>query len=240
MKKVFTTTALVLGLVFPLAASAFVLGPTTPGKWGSPVMGTGATITYSFMPTGTSCAAESVGCTITALSAFMPVGYLTEIQNALNAWSAVANLTFVQVVDDGAAFNAPTTSGSLRFGGHVFDGANGVLAHGFYPPANGNTAAGDIHYDIAEAWKIGFGGPGIDIFQVTAHEVGHALGLEHTLVPNSLMNASYSEAFSGPQADDIAGMVFIYGAAVPVPESTTWAMMGLGLTAVWMRRRRAH
>lgn len=29
-----------------LEASAFVLAPTNPGKWGSPTLGQGATITY--------------------------------------------------------------------------------------------------------------------------------------------------------------------------------------------------
>lgn len=203
-------------------------------------MGTGANITYSFMPTGTSCAsAEFVGCTITALSTFMPAGFQAEIVAALSAWSAVANLTFIEVADDGAAFNANTNSGDLRFGGHVFDGAGGTLAHGFFPPVNGKTAAGDMHFDTAETWNIGFGGPGFSIFQVTAHEVGHALGLDHTGVANSLMNPFYSEAFSGPQADDIAGMQAIYGVAVAIPEPTSWAMMGLGLAAVLMRRRRA-
>src|SRR5688500_7703900 len=54
------------------SANAFVIGPTTPGKFGSPVFGTGAAITYSYMPTGTNCAAEATGCTITHLGGFMP------------------------------------------------------------------------------------------------------------------------------------------------------------------------
>jgi hypothetical protein len=73
---------------------------------------------------------------------------------------------------------------------------------------------------MAETWKIGFGGPGFDIFQVTAHEIGHALGLAHTDVPNSLMNPFYSEAFRGLQADDIAGVRSLYGPvnSTPKPE----------------------
>ena len=63
---------MVLGAGF--SAHAFVLGPTTPGKWGSPVFGTGAVITYSYMPTGVSCAAEAVGCTISHLGDFIARG----------------------------------------------------------------------------------------------------------------------------------------------------------------------
>lgn len=231
----------------PVAAWGFVLGPTTPGKWGSPVMGTGATVTYSFMPTGTSCAAEFVGCTISALGDFGPAFsvWKSEVVGALAAWAAVANLTFVEVPDLGEAFSAATQlSGDMRFGGHDMGGAGGVLAHGFYPPSNGATAAGDMHYDTADCWESGFDGTGdlcFSIFQVTAHEIGHALGLDHTGVPGSLMNPFYSEAFSGPQADDIAGMQFIYGEAVagtvPEPSSVALALMSLSLLAAARRRK---
>lgn len=217
--------------------SEFVLGPTSPGKWGGATMGSpGGTVTWSLMATGTSCAADFSGCVITALADFMPGGFLTQIQAAFSAWSAVANIQFVQVADDGAPFNAATTSGAIRLGGHVFDGSGGTLAHGFYPPSNGLTAAGDIHFDIGDSWKIGFGGPGFDIFQVAAHEIGHAIGLDHSAVAGSLMNPFYSEAFAGPQTDDIGGAQFIYGNAIPEPG--TLVILGIALAATAASRRK--
>lgn len=220
----------ILLMGFVSASQAFVLGPTNPGKWGSPVMGTGATITWSLMPSG---AGTDNGLS-SSLASFMPSGFKAQLERAFDAWSDVADLTFIEVADTGENFNTPGGSGDIRIGGHAFDGAGGTLAHGFFPPVNGGTAAGDIHFDTGDLWKTSFGGPGFDIFQVFAHELGHALGLGHTNVPDSLMNPFYTESLSGPQADDIAGMQFLYGAARnpnpnPIPAPGILALLLVGL-----------
>jgi MYXO-CTERM domain-containing protein len=153
----------------------------------------------------------------------------------------VANIKFVEVADDGAEFNADVTaSGDIRIGGHTFDGVGGTLSHGYFPPANGASAAGDVHFDVAETWKIGFGGPGRDIARSFAHEVGHALGLNHAPLTSALMHASYSESFFGPQPDDIAGVQFLYGPPleIVVPEPSTWALAMLALALAPRLRRR--
>lgn len=210
-------------------SAAYKLGGSTPGKWYPFTFGKGSVITYSFAsgdgyPTGES---DAEG-TVLPLESFMPFSVddiKAEIRRAFDAWEAVANLTFVEVPDDGARFGEVelfTSSGQIRFGGHAFDGARGLLAHAYFPPHFLASGAGDVHFDVADTWKIGFDGEGFDIFQVAAHEIGHAIGLDHTDVPDSLMNPTYSQAFVGPQADDIAGAVAIYGP--PVPEPTTVAL----------------
>jgi predicted Zn-dependent protease len=169
----------------------------------------------------------------------MPAGFAAEIVRAFDAWSAVANLIFTQVADPGVGWqSAGAGAVDIRITGHVIDGAFGVLAHAFFPPANGGAAAGDMHFDIAENWTIG--NAGFDIFTVAAHEIGHAIGLGHTNVANSLMNPFYAFSATGPQADDILGAQAIYGApvaAVPEPATGMLLLLGMGLL-VGMRRKR--
>ena len=72
------------------------------------------------------CAYEFVGCTNTVVSNIDP-GFAGEIQRGLAQWSAVANINFTQVPDNGLPYNHPNALlGNLRFGAHPIDGSRGV------------------------------------------------------------------------------------------------------------------
>lgn len=241
MNKTLVCVALSALLAVPLSASAYELGPTFPGKWGSPTYGTPATVTWSLMGSGVSCELEFSGCKTAALDSFMPTGYLEQIELAFAAWSKVAGLSFKQVADDGAAFDAATTSsGDIRIGARSMDGAFNTLAVTYFPPINSRSAAGDMFLDTAENWTVGFDRPGFDVFQVVSHEIGHAIGLEHVTGMQALMNPVYTEDFRGPQADDIAGARFLYGPPAPIPEPATLLLFAAGLAGVAAQRRRVR
>ncbi|CAL2037002.1 unnamed protein product [Caenorhabditis brenneri] len=110
---------------------------------------------------------------------------------------------------------------------YPFDGLNGkiegnkkenVLAHTFFPgytfPLNG-----DIHFDDAESWEIDVEeveqGTGKRFFPyVLAHEIGHALGLDHSQKSDALMHPYYKNVPISEillDIDDKCGVVWNYG-----------------------------
>jgi len=89
--------------------------------------------------------------------------------------------------------------------------SGGVLAYTETPIADGWR----IRYYENWSWQDGPGSQsGIDIQGVACHEYGHALGLGHTNVNGATMYPSISgngAAQRSIEADDIAGVKFIYG-----------------------------
>lgn len=280
----------------PAAAyNVFPLDPTHSLKWGSNANGTpGGVVTWSLMADGTGLDASapggihgtsSLGSLMSLIdTTYGPGAFMGALNAAFATWSALANVSFVQVGENGSvpfsasyALVGSNVIGEIRIGAFDIDGFSGAV--GFAAPPNGGTTLeGDILFNTNVAYQMASVAEGADyplylnpsptepgtkdfwyhndLQGLFVHELGHALGLAHSAVPTALMCGYVDAGFDGsacvyldpdlngavplnriPDADDIAGIQFLYGA--PVPEPHTWTMLAAGVGLVgWAARRR--
>ncbi|XP_073518222.1 collagenase 3-like [Phyllobates terribilis] len=133
------------------------------------------------------------------------------IAQALRLWSEVTPLNFHQIYTGEG--DIMISFGYKDHGDFFpFDGPLGILAHAFSPS---NGLGGDTHFDEDETWTLGR--QGINIFLVALHELGHALGLEHSRYEQSIMYPTLvNNAFVDPTKfklfkDDVNGIQALYG-----------------------------
>lgn len=145
-----------------LGSTTDIVADATDDRWDNP------NITYSYMPDGSKIDQGGKGGSnlLAKMAAKIGTNWQAVFAAALSQWAEATQLVdthhvlqFTKVDDSGAPFNATGASqgdsrfGDVRFGGHKFDGVGGTLAHTYYPPPNGATAAGDSHYAAEENWQ---------------------------------------------------------------------------------------
>jgi hypothetical protein len=190
-----------------------VLDGTTV-KWGAPVLGQGATITYAVVardqafPGARNCAGIVPMDQLLRGSAVPRPRFDAELKAAFAAWSAVADVIF-RPADPAAA--DILIGAEARPRGWAFTN----VAYDHDPDAKGPHQIGQsvICLNPEKRWKIGFDGnlEVYDLRYTLEHEIGHAIGLDHPSGFADLMGFRYLELFRTPQKGDIAGAVALYG-----------------------------
>ncbi|XP_049634984.1 interstitial collagenase [Suncus etruscus] len=128
------------------------------------------------------------------------------IEKAFNLWSQVTPLTFTKVFEGQADIMISFVYGD-HYDNSPFDGPGNTLAHAF-PPGSG--LGGDVHFDEDETWTNNL--KEYNLYRVAAHELGHSLGLSHSMDIGALMYPSYF--YSGEvqfSQSDIQDIQALYG-----------------------------
>ncbi|WP_372365800.1 matrixin family metalloprotease [Candidatus Uabimicrobium sp. HlEnr_7] len=140
------------------------------------------------------------------------------VEEGIREWGSVVNISFDRI-------NTPNQQNSFDIfwgvGNHgdnaPFDGQGNTVAHAFFP-IGGALIDGDIHFDDAENWNNNF--PNF-LFNVTLHESGHALGMDHSDLNAAIMfPVIQNNAGKQPlDPDDIAGIRTLYSSVSIAPSS---------------------
>jgi hypothetical protein len=206
-------------------------------KWGEPVLGTGATVRYALIIkdmnfSGVRNCAAMVPLEPALRQHGIPAMQLqTETAAAFAMWERAANIRFERTAD--------VSKADILIGGQLVPNGRAFANVSFKSSEQGATRRIDkslICLNQNQPWKIGFGGnpDAYDLRYTFAHEIGHAIGLNHPGPSGQLMGFKYAESFRALQPGDLDGAIALYGnrdgttAATVAPRRTPQpAEMGL-------------
>ncbi len=148
-------------------------------------------------------------------------GLAKDVQEDLEylAWSDWMTYANIKVTQTKSASDADIIIGTGKGRRSQFDGPGNTLAWAYLP--DGGDGQLVKRYDLEENWVAELSGQAREIKyrNVSCHESGHLLGLEHSTKAGALMAPYYSPALPGPvQNDDVTRIVKMYGAAVAPPK----------------------
>jgi hypothetical protein len=164
-------------------------------------------------------------------------------KRSMAAWSNVSSFEFVAVNDYLDPCGVSTETGvdfsDTVCGSEFGDGVLAITTTSG-PCFNSQCSNGfaitdaDIVFNSGEAWDVYNGSLRFDEIvefeRVALHELGHALGLDHSSANSAIMRAFISDTDS-LQSDDIAGVAAIYGGGEVVQETTLANIYGVTLVA---------
>lgn len=198
-------------------------------RWTVPAGGLPAIITYAFVTQPVQFAgARNCDAMLPPEAALTQSGIATadfrrEVRAAFSLWEKAANIVFRETADTAAAGILIGADAKAR--GRAF---TNVALKDEAQRAAGAGGMGAIRQSLIclnpkQPWKIGFDGD-LNVYDVRftlAHEIGHAIGLDHPSPEGQLMSFRYVEAARGLMPGDVAGAVALYGrpgGGGPAPE----------------------
>ncbi len=187
-------------------------------RWPLPVGGGPRVVTYRLVtnalafPAARNCRGLAPFDGLAARSGLAPAAVKAEVVAAVAMWEAAANVVFQEAPEGGRAdilIGAQTEPEGWAFADVFYETGS---AEAVKPITQALVCLNPV-----KPWKVGFDGDlkTYDVRYTLAHEIGHAIGLDHPAGANQIMNYRYEERFRALQPGDIHGAVAIYGAPSP-------------------------
>lgn len=117
---------------------------------------------------------------------------VAQIESAMDAWERVSGVEFVRVADSASA--------DVRIGIENWldsDGPGGTIGTAWSWSSGGVRTAAAITFDPAESWTP------TALYDNALHELGHAMGIKHSDVPNTVMSGPPHTSYSDQPGRDV-------------------------------------
>ena len=195
-------------------------------KWQSPAFGKPASVTYAFAttavttPDARNCAKLLPPEQAYRRSKISDADFRREAAAAFRMWERAANISFREADSPESAdivIGAQGEPVGRAFTNVALKAATDVAGKRGTSAGNKVIARSLICLNPRQPWKIGFDG-NLDVYDLRytlAHEIGHAIGLDHPSAAGELMSYRYDEKQKGLQPGDMRGAALLYGPRTP-------------------------
>lgn len=173
-------------------------------------------LTFSFVPDGTPIAGHESSLFEALGETADPDAWQADIARALQTWAVHGNIDFGIRADGGQPLGVAgklqrdPRFGDLRFAAQPMVPTSLAIAV-LHDPFLSGTLAGDVLFNS----NANFAAAQTDLFSVALHEIGHALGLDDSDDPTSVMFHHAGNNLTSLGPSDIAALRALYGWRAP-------------------------